>query len=76
MKTLKGTVISVKMTGTAVVTVERTVVHPLYKKRLKKHKKYKADIKGVSVKIGDVVTLAETKPLAKEKNFKVLEVAK
>ncbi len=76
MKTLKGTVVSTKMTGTAIVLVMQTVKHPIYKKELKRHKKYKADTKGFTLAVGDAVVIVETKPMAKEKNFKVLEVVK
>lgn len=76
MKTLKGIVVATKMTGTAVVTVEQTVKHPVYKKELKRHKKYKVDTKGFKLAVGDKVVIAETKPMAKEKNFKVVEVVK
>ncbi len=76
MKTLKGIVVSTKMTGTVIVSVMQTVKHPLYKKELKRHKKYKADTKGFTTSVGDTVIIAETKPMAKEKNFKILEVVK
>lgn len=76
MKTLNGTVISIKMTGTAVVSVAQTVKHPVYKKELKRHKKYKVDTKGFTLAVGDAVVISEIKPMAKEKNFKVLEVVK
>ncbi len=76
MKKINGIVISAKMQQTAVVSVEQVVVHPLYRKKLKRHKKYKVDTLGFVVKVGDIVTIAETKPAAKGKNFKVVEVAK
>lgn len=76
MKTLNGIVISVKMKDTVVVSVEKTVKHPVYKKELKRHKKYKVDIKGFTVAVGDVVIIAEMKPQSKDKNFKILEVVK
>lgn len=76
MKKISGIVISVKMQDTAVVSVEQVIVHPLYKKKLKRHKKYKVDTKGFVLKAGDVVTIDEIKPMSKDKNFKVVEVAK
>lgn len=74
-KILKGTVISTKMQGTVVVEVERVYRHPLYKKTVKKHKKYKAQNKDLSIAEGDVVTIQETRPISKETHFKVIAKA-
>lgn len=74
MKMLNGIVISTKMTNTAVVSVENIVRHPMYKKELRRHKKYKADTKGITVGVGDTVSMVEIKPMSKGKNFKVSEV--
>lgn len=72
---LIGKVTSTKMEKTAVVIVERVVVHPLYKKRTKKTKKYKAH-DDIGVKIGDRVRLQSMSPISKDKYFKVMEVLK
>lgn len=76
MKTLEGIVVSVAMQKTAVVRIERQVVHPLYKKRYKKRKTYKVDTGEFSVVLGDTVKIVQTKPLSKEKYFKIVEIAK
>lgn len=76
MKKFDGVIVSLKMQKTAVVKVPRRFVHPLYKKVLKKSKKIKADTAGISLNVGDKVRIGETRPMSKEKNFKVLEVLK
>lgn len=73
-KTLKGKIISLKMADTAVVIVERRVAHPLYKKLLKKTKKYLVDMGGLELNLGDNVRIGEVKRISKNKYFKVLEV--
>lgn len=70
-KILIGTVVSLKMQGTAVVEVEREKTHPLYKKILRIDKKYKADINSQNVQVGDLVQIVETKPVSKGKYFKI-----
>lgn len=72
---LIGKVVSTKMDKTAVVSVERLVVHPIYKKRTRKSKKYKAHNE-IGVKKGDLVLLASTPPISKEKYFKVVKALK
>ncbi len=76
MKTFNGIVMSIGMQKTVVVKVERQVVSPLYKKRLRKSKKYKADSGDFKVDIGEKVKIAETKPLSKDKHFRILKVIK
>jgi small subunit ribosomal protein S17 len=72
MKILTGKVVSAKMNKTVVVEVETTTTHPMYRKRITKSKRYHAhDEKGV--KVGDVVNIAETKPMSKLKRFVVVE---
>ena len=71
-----GTVVSDKMDKTVSVAVESYYKHPLYKKILKKIKKLKVDDPENKLKIGDVVTVAETRPLSKTKRWRVLEVVK
>jgi len=72
-KVLKGVVTSDKMDKTVVVKVTRFVEHKKYGKRIKKTKKYKAHDENNSKKIGDVVEIEETKPISKEKHFKVIK---
>ncbi|MCH7541243.1 30S ribosomal protein S17 [Patescibacteria group bacterium] len=66
-----GKVVSTKMNKTVVVEVERFVVHPIYKKRIKKVKKLKVH-DDVGVSVGDKVQISSTKPLSKEKHFRIL----
>jgi small subunit ribosomal protein S17 len=71
-KTLKGIVVSDKMDKTIVVKVTRFVEHSKYGKRVKKTKKYKAHDEGNVKKIGDNVEIEETRPISKDKKFKVI----
>jgi small subunit ribosomal protein S17 len=70
---LKGVVISDKMDKTVVVSVSRFVKHPLYGKYYKVNKKYKAHDEENKYKVGDNVEIVETRPISKEKHFKVLK---
>ncbi|MGB2762092.1 MAG: 30S ribosomal protein S17 [Minisyncoccales bacterium] len=71
-KKLKGIVVSNKMLKTIVVEVERIKVHPKYKRRYKMHKKYKAHNEKGEFKVGDKVIIEESRPLSKEKHWKVI----
>jgi small subunit ribosomal protein S17 len=71
-KILKGVVTSDKMDKTIVVEVTRYVEHAKYGKRIKKSKKYKAHDEENSKKIGDIVEIEETRPISKDKKFKVI----
>ena len=71
-KVLKGVVTSDKMDKTIVVKVTRFVEHPKYGKRIKKTKKYKAHDEGNIKKIGDIVEIEETRPISKDKKFKIV----
>jgi small subunit ribosomal protein S17 len=72
VKNLKGVVVSDKMGKTVVVAVSRFVKHPLYGKYYKITKKYKAHDAENKYKIGDQVTIAPTRPISKDKHFKVI----
>lgn len=76
MKVFEGTVVSLKTPKTAVVVVERKTKHPLYKRVLKRSKKFKADTGDLTLNIGDKVRIIETRPKSKDKHFKVSEVLK
>ena len=76
MKTLEGKIVSLKMNKTAVVEIIRRTPHPLYKKLLKRSKKFKADTGDLTLVLGQKVKIAETKPISKGKFFKVMEVIK
>jgi len=72
-KVLKGVVVSDKMNKTVVVLVTRFVEHKKYGKRIKMTKKYKAHDETNSKKIGDTVEIEETRPISKDKKFKVIK---
>jgi len=69
---LKGTVVSDKMDKTVIVAVSRFIKHPLYGKFYKVVKKYKAHDEENKHKTGDQVEIIETKPISKDKKFKVI----
>jgi len=73
-KTRTGTVISDKMDKTVVVLVESLRRHPLYKKVVRHTSKFKAHDEANACKVGDVVKIIETRPLSKEKCWRVAEV--
>lgn len=73
MKIFRGTVIATKMVGTATVAVERVVVHPLYKKRFKRDKKYQVHDELGAV-VGDKVRFVASKPYSKSKKWKVTKI--
>jgi len=75
-KTLIGTVSSDTMDKTVVVLIERVVKHPRYKKYVKKRAKYKAHDEKNECHIGDTVSIIETRPLSREKRWRVKEVIK
>ena len=72
-KRLEGIVVSDKMDKTVVVKVERVFPHPLYKKIIKRHKKYKAHDEKNEYKVGDRVIIEETRPISKEKTWRVVK---
>ncbi len=69
-----GKVISNKMDKTAVVAVERIMRHPLYGKSLRKTQKYKVHDTNNECRVGDKVKIMETRPLSKEKSWRLIEV--
>jgi len=69
-----GLVVSDKMDKTVVVSVERKVAHDLYKKIIKKRKRFYAHDEKNESRIGDLVRIVETRPLSKLKKWKVLEI--
>ncbi len=71
-KIFSGVVVSDKMKDTAVVLVERYQKHPKYQKFIKRSKKSKVHDIGNTVKVGDKVRIVETKPISKDKHFKLL----
>ncbi|MEK7093037.1 MAG: 30S ribosomal protein S17 [Patescibacteria group bacterium] len=75
-KTFEGTVVKSAMKDTATVTVERYVKHPKYKKYMRLSKKFLVHDAGNTAKIGDKVTIKETRPISKRKNFILVAVTK
>lgn len=73
-KTRIGHVVSDKMDKTVVVRVETKVRHPLYGRIIKQSKKFKAHDENNESRIGDKVKIMETRPLSKEKRWRVVEV--
>jgi small subunit ribosomal protein S17 len=73
-KTLTGVVSSDKMDKTIVVMVNRLIRHPVYKKYIRKRTKVKAHDEKNQCHVGDKVLLVETRPLSKEKRWRVREV--
>ncbi|MGB2908742.1 MAG: 30S ribosomal protein S17 [Candidatus Aminicenantaceae bacterium] len=69
-----GTVVGTKMKKTVTVLVERQVRHPLYKKIVKKQKKFLAHDEYEKCKLGDVVKIVETRPLSARKRWRVDEI--
>lgn len=71
MKIFTGTVLAVRP-KTAVVEMERIVTHPLYKKKLRRHRKYQVQDE-VGVKVGDKVKFAASKPYSRTKRWRILK---
>ena len=73
-KTRIGQVVSDKMDKTIVVAIEDSVQHPLYKKILKRTYKLKAHDENNTCGVGDTVKVMETRPLSKDKRWRVVEI--
>ena len=71
-RVLQGVVVSDKMDKTVTVLVERRVMHPLYKKFIKRSKRYHAHDEANQHKVGDVVRISECKPISKTKTWDVI----
>jgi small subunit ribosomal protein S17 len=71
-RVLRGTVVSDKGDKTIVVLVERRVMHPVYKKFIRQSKKYHAHDEENRFKVGDVVSIEESRPLSKLKRWTVV----
>lgn len=76
MKIFTGKVISTKMAKTATVSVERVVIHPLYKKRFKRDRKYQVHDENSTAKVGEMVKFMASKPYSKTKKWKILDSSK
>ena len=73
-KTRVGVVVSYKMEKTIVVAIEDSVKHPLYKKVVKRTYKLKAHDEANEAHIGDTVEVMETRPLSKDKRFRLVSI--
>lgn len=75
-KIFQGVVISTKMAKTIVASVVNQYKHPLYKKLLRKTKKFKIHSENSEVKIGNVVEFVEGRPISKDKKYKLVKIIK
>jgi small subunit ribosomal protein S17 len=73
-KTREGVVVSDKMTKTRVVVIERVFRHPRYQRVITRSKRLKAHDEQNASKVGDRVLIEETRPLSKEKRWRILQV--
>jgi len=73
-KTRVGMVVSDKMAKTVVVSIERRVQHPVYGKMVRRTKKLKAHDEQNEAKTGDTVRIMETRPLSKDKRWRLVEI--
>lgn len=73
-KTLEGVVVSDKMEKTVVVEITRLVAHPLYGRRIRQTRRFKAHDEGNAAHVGDRVALMETRPLSRDKRWRVTAI--
>ena len=73
-QSLIGQVVSAKMEKTVTVRIMREIPHPIYRKRIKRYKKYLAHVASTSPKIGDVVKISSIRPISKNKRWQVAEI--
>lgn len=73
-KTFVGEVISDRMDKTRIIRVSRVVVHPRYKKRIVRSRHFAVHDEKNAAKVGDRVKIVQTRPLAKTKHFRLLEI--
>mgnify|MGYP001161526943 FL=1 len=73
-RVMQGVVVSDKMNKTVVVLVERRVMHPVYKKFIKRSSKFAAHDEQNKYKVGDRVWIEECRPISKRKTWKVVEI--
>ena len=75
-KTRTGIVISDKMQKTIIVRVMRLSKHPLYNRIIKKYNRFKAHDEGNKAKTGNLVKIEETRPISKDKRWRLIEIIK
>ena len=73
-KTREGLVVSDKMQKTVVVAIERRYAHPVYGKMVTRTKRLKAHDEENAAKVGDTVRIVETRPLSKDKRWRVVDI--
>ena len=73
-KVREGIVVSDKMEKTIVVAIETMILHPIYKKRVKRTNKFKAHDEENVAQVGDKVRIMETRRLSKDKNWRLVEI--
>lgn len=73
-KILRGKVVSDKMDKTITVEISTSKSHPLYSKSIKYSKKFKAHDENNEAKLGDIVEIMETRPLSKDKNYRLVKI--
>ncbi|MGI8827458.1 MAG: 30S ribosomal protein S17 [Chloroflexota bacterium] len=76
VKTKTGQVVSDRMEKSVVVAVEMLVKHPLYKKRVRRTHRFQAHDEANEARVGDVVRIAETRPISKNKTWRLLEIVR
>ncbi|MFO7941694.1 MAG: 30S ribosomal protein S17 [Bacillota bacterium] len=75
-KVRRGVVVSDKMDKTVVVEVEARIKHPLYGRRVRRTKRFKAHDERNECRTGDLISITETRPLSKDKRWRVLEIVR
>lgn len=73
-KQLTGKVVSNKMDKTVVVEIENIVMHPLYKKSVRRTKKIKSHDERNECSVGDIIRIEESRPLSREKRYRLVEI--
>ena len=71
-----GEVISDKMEKTVIVQVTRKIPHPVYKKYVKRFKKYQVHVETVQPKIGDMVKISSMRPMSKNKRWRISKIVR
>ena len=75
-KRLVGKVVSNRMTQTVVVEVTRLVQHPVYKRVMRRAKKFKVHDEAIKPQVGDEVRIEETRPISKDKRWRLIEIVR
>ena len=75
-QSMVGEVVSDKMDKTVVVQVTRKIPHPVYKKFVKRFKKYQVHVESIQPKMGDVVKISSMRPMSKNKRWRVSEIVR